>query len=326
MPGILKHFLETSADSYVLPKVLDLVVEEPPPPEEETPAGDAAPEDGEAVDTAEEAAAPEEDPLAYARIQAEAVMEDARQEAEAYRQDALKKLEAELEEQRAAARDAGYAEGYARGMSAATEQAMKERAALAAEQVKEVQNFLEEAARIRDQLFDENREEMKDLALAVAEKVIKVSLQNSGDILLRMVDAATDTHKRCEWARIYVAACDVKGKAFTVPELAASLKHISDRVRVVPMDDDESGTCIVETPDVILDASVSTQLQNIRDVLDSTGYDTDEEPEALFGSNREALESLLAEQTAKDISAAEYPTAGDWAVKGRIRPAGEDEP
>ena len=41
------------------------------------------------------------------------------------------------------------------------------------------------------------------------------------------------------------------------------------------MADDESGTCIVELPDAILDASVSTQLANIREVLDSVGTDDD---------------------------------------------------
>ena len=33
------------------------------------------------------------------------------------------------------------------------------------------------------------------------------------------------------------------------------------------MGDDEGGTCIVETPEEIVDASVSTQMSNIRDVL-----------------------------------------------------------
>ena len=33
------------------------------------------------------------------------------------------------------------------------------------------------------------------------------------------------------------------------------------------MGDDEAGTCIVETPAGIIDASVSTQLSNIKDIL-----------------------------------------------------------
>ena len=134
---------------------------------------------------------------------------------------------------------------------------------------------MEGAARARDRMLDNAREELKDLAIAVAEKVIHVSLKNSSDIILRMVDAATDTHKRCEWAHIYVADCDVGGKAYTVPELTAALSHIAERVRVIPMPDEESGTCIVELPDVILDASVSTQLENIKETLDGVVLEDD---------------------------------------------------
>ena len=158
-------------------------------------------------------------------------------------------------------------------MADAMAEAKLERERLAEEQVQAVEKFLTAAARERDRIFDENREELKELALAIAEKVIRVSLKNSADILLRMVEAATDTHKRCEWAHIYIADCDARGKAFTVPELAAAMSHLSERVKVIPMADDESGTCIVELPDVIYDASVSTQLSNIKEVLNSAGAD-----------------------------------------------------
>ena len=33
------------------------------------------------------------------------------------------------------------------------------------------------------------------------------------------------------------------------------------------MGDEEDGTCIIETPEEIIDASVSTQMSNIRDIL-----------------------------------------------------------
>ena len=36
------------------------------------------------------------------------------------------------------------------------------------------------------------------------------------------------------------------------------------------MGDDESGTCIIETPDEIIDASAATQLNNIRSILMDT--------------------------------------------------------
>ncbi|MBR3569554.1 MAG: F0F1 ATP synthase subunit delta [Oscillibacter sp.] len=248
------------------------------PPAADTPYEEPEEEEEDVID-------PETDPLAFARIQADALLRDAQKEAEdyvaAYKQQALAEFESELEKQRFNAQKQGYEAGYAAGMNEAMAEGKVERNKLAAKQVKDVEDFLEAAARARDRLFDENREEMKNLAMAIAEKVIQVSLKNSSDILLRMVDAATDTHKRCEWAHIYVADCDVKGKAFTTPELTAALNHISDRVRVIPMANDESGTCIVELPDAILDASVSTQLANIKEVLDSVGTD-DDSPQVFY--------------------------------------------
>ena len=49
--------------------------------------------------------------------------------------------------------------------------------------------------------------------------------------------------------------------------ITTTLGALSQHIKVVPMADDEGGTCIVETPEEIVDASVSTQMSNIRDVL-----------------------------------------------------------
>ena len=235
------------------------------PPEPEAPEAPAPEPEAEPT--------PETDPVYFAKIQAEAILEDARRDAEQYRDRLRVELEAEIETERQAAREEGYHRGYAEGMAESMREGKAEREAMAREQIKGIEAFLESAARARDRMLDDAREELKDLVLAIAEKVIHVSLKNSSDIILRMVDSATDTHKRCEWAHIYVADCDVGGKAYTVPELTAALGHIAERVRVIPMPDEESGTCIVELPDVILDASVSTQLGNIKDVLDGAGVD-----------------------------------------------------
>ena len=279
MSKILKNFWKPAADTYVLQPAEELVVEPPPPPpppSEETPEGAAEPETEQEQEQESESAyeqSPQEKELNYARLQAEAIIRDARKEAEAYQEEARKTVEQELEQLRDQARQDGYNSGYAQGMDDALKEGRRQIDELSKEQIRSVERFLEAAARERDRIFDDCREDMKDLALAIAEKVIRVSLKNSSDILLRMVDAATDTHRRCEWARIYVADSDLEGKAFTMPELTEQLGHVAERIRVIPMADDEPGTCIVELPDVILDASVSTQLGNIKELLTDIGTD-----------------------------------------------------
>lgn len=245
-----------------------------PPKGEDTEA--AAPEPAEApADAPPPEPTPETDPLGFAKIQAEAIIADAKREAEQYREQLRAEFDEQLEIAKRSAREEAFNRGYAEGMAQAMQEGREECERMALEQIKGIEGFLEAAARARDKMLDDSREELKDLAVAVAEKIIHVSLKNSSDIILRMVDAATDTHKRCEWAHVYVADCDVGGKAYTVPELTAALSHIADRVRVIPMPDEESGTCIVELPDVIYDASVSTQLENIREVLDGVVLEKD---------------------------------------------------
>ena len=51
------------------------------------------------------------------------------------------------------------------------------------------------------------------------------------------------------------------------PALTTTLGGLSQHIKVIPMGDEEDGTCIVETPEEIIDASVSTQMSNIRDIL-----------------------------------------------------------
>ena len=277
MPSLIhKHFRKPDATPYVFQSARDLEIEprRPAPeivPEEEEPV----PEDNGLPEGAPKSAGElkREDPVSFAQVQAEALLREARRDVEQYKEEALRQFEEDLEAEREAARKEGYDQGFAAGMAEAEREGKVEREKLAAEQIREVKNFLESAARARDAMLDNTREEIKDMAVAIAEKVIQVSLKNSSDIIQRMVDAATDTHKRCEWAHIYVADCDLRGKAMTAPELTAALSHIAERVRVIPMADDESGTLIVELPDVIMDASVSTQLGNIREILNNTGTD-----------------------------------------------------
>jgi flagellar assembly protein FliH len=105
------------------------------------------------------------------------------------------------------------------------------------------------------------------LAIAVAEKVVCISLKSSSEVIGRMIQTAIDKRKRKEWVRIYIAECDAKKMAQVPQSLASALSALSDRVRIIPVADDEPGTCIIEMPDEIVDASASTQLNNLRGML-----------------------------------------------------------
>ncbi len=279
MRNILKGLLDP--ETYRFPSAEELGLEEESPPEapgEEEAYEDTAPSpEGEEPVLEEEEAPPGEEgpaaspepsgPVQYAQLQTELILKRAREEAEELLANARAAAKAEQEEIRMGARDEGYREGYAQGIGKAMEDAQRDKEAVAARMEKEVQAFLEKADMAREEVLLQARDELLDLCIAVAEKVVRVSLKSSSEVIVRMIQTATERLKRQEWVHIYISGCDTKGVAQISPALTTALGALSQHVKIIPMGDDEGGTCIVETPEEIIDASVSTQMTNIRDLL-----------------------------------------------------------
>ena len=290
MRNILKGFLEPQAEKYILPDASDIHFEEgisdfllpsldeeeePLPPEEpqpETVDVTVGEEEPGAREPEPEPAEPEkpkapETPVHYAQLQAELILNKAREEAEELLAQARERVLAEQEEIRAGARDEGYRDGYAQGTAKAMSDAVRDREATAARLEKEVQAFLEKASLAREEMILQSRDELVELCLAIAEKVVRVSLKSSSEVIVRMIQTATERMKRQEWVHIYISGCDVRQLSKISPALTTTLGALSQHIKIIPMGDGEDGTCIVETPEEIVDASVSTQMSNVRDVI-----------------------------------------------------------
>ncbi len=290
MRNIWKGLFGSDAEAYVFPDAASIEIEGAPPPDpsppeeeetegwEELPLGGAeepsiditlppVEEESPAEDPPSRADPANTAPVQYAQLQAELMLSQAREDAEKIRADAREQAQQELEEIRAGARDEGYRQGYAEGTAKAMEDAIRDKEAAAQQMGQEVQTFLEKASLAREELVDQTRSELLDLVIAIAEKIVRVSLKSSSDVIVRMIQSATERMKRQEWVHIYISGCDTGSIAKISPALTASLGALSQHIKVVPMGDDESGTCIIETPEEIIDASASTQMANIRDIL-----------------------------------------------------------
>ncbi|MFI3253278.1 MAG: FliH/SctL family protein [Eubacteriales bacterium] len=215
------------------------------------------------------------DPVEYAQVQAESIIAEARAVADEILANVEVEALDELELLRSGARDEGYRDGYARGMMDAAEQSKEEQEAYAEALNQQVKDFLEDASTAREQMIADTVEELRDLAIAVAEKVVRVSLKTSSEVIVRMIRSATDKLKRREWMHIYISGCDQQGLAEISPALSLSMSAMSEHVRIIPMKDDELGTCIIETPEEIIDASLSTQVNNIRNLVFDQGSSRD---------------------------------------------------
>lgn len=277
MPSIIKKLLGEEAEVYRLPTEEELrggplpsFDEEEPEEPEEVPIS---------VEEEQAAISEAEDPIRYAQLQAEIILRDARRQGEALiakaKEEAKEQAEEIYQQARADGHEDGYVHGMAEGRAQALEEARQLRVSQTAAQAAEIESFLNKAGAALDRQLDENVGEMRDLALAVAEKIVSISLKSSSEVISRMIQAAVDKQKRREWVHIYIAESDAKRMARVPASLSTTLNALSDSVRIIPMPEDEAGTCIIEMPDAIMDASASTQMKNIRGMLANAATDSE---------------------------------------------------
>ena len=269
MPNIFKSFLKPAVDQYIFPDMDEVTVEEPEVEEPQAPV-----EEPEA-DSEGEAASPEEreeqsnaaSVISFAKVQADEILADAKRQGEALLEEYRKRAEEEAAQAREDAREEGYRQGYGEGLRKAQVEGQSKLEEQERRQAQEVKDFLEQASAARDDMLEQTQEELRDLSIAIAEKVIHISLKSSQGVIARMIQVATEKLKRREWVHIYVGGCGAREVAQITPELMRSLGGLSEHIKIIPMQEDESGTCIIEMPDEIIDASASTQLNNLKEIL-----------------------------------------------------------
>lgn len=170
-------------------------------------------------------------------------------------------------------RQKAFAEGREEGVEAGYQEAYAEQRRLLDQEILKLQNNASEVLRSisieKTKLLEQYVDDLKKISLAIAEKIIQTSLQSSGDIVKRMILAATDKITKKQWAKIYITKCETGVSMEVDAEFLDALSKLSDNIKIITMDNGEEGTCIIELPDEIIDASVSTQLENIKDILNN---------------------------------------------------------
>lgn len=167
----------------------------------------------------------------------------------------------------------GYAQGYLEGKEDGFDQAKKEHLELFEKDRKEARKLLESCIEGMEQkkkeLLEKYLDELKNIAVAIAEKVIRVSLRTSGETMKHMIASAAGELEKKEWAKVYVSKYDMDVMIEGDVEFLNTLSDLSSNVKIIKMENEEQGTCILELPDEIVDLSVNTQMANIRELLDN---------------------------------------------------------
>lgn len=206
-----------------------------------------------------------------ARIHAEEIVSQAREEAEQI----LARARDEAERLKTQAFDSGYQEGYEKGYDEGHAKSMADVKETMDTQcrayLEEIRETVDEVCQMKDEMLQKYKQDLKNIAVAIGEKVIQVSLKSSGSVIERMIVTATERLKTREWAKIYIARTDADLMVQGDLDILKSISRLSDNLKVVAMENEKPGTIIIELPDEIIDASASTQVENIKEILNNSG-------------------------------------------------------
>ncbi len=149
-----------------------------------------------------------------------------------------------------------------------SEQARRQAAGERAQEIQQTLNRAETALealnRQHAQFMRQYEEELKWFALEIASKILHRRVEEDDAQLLELVKAAAESVKRVPWMTIQVSQ-EMTGLLAALQQyLAVSGNQPAPQVDILAIQQ-PPGSVLIETPEGIVDASVSTQLKNLKE-------------------------------------------------------------
>ena len=202
-------------------------------------------------------------------------------EAEAEKERLLEEARAEAEQIKKDAEEKGYNDGYQQGLVDGEDAAEKKANAIYRERIDQwetaVAGAIDGIQKERKESFQRYLEELKDVVLTIAEKVIHVSLGTSGEVIKKMIVTEVEKLHKTEWIKIYIDKVDYDRLVEVDEDVARELYRVSDNIKFVVMDKEQSGYVVIETPQEMIDIGVDTQLENVKEAVKSVPLGGDSE-------------------------------------------------
>lgn len=159
------------------------------------------------------------------------LLEDAVRQAERILEDARKGAARIEEEAWQEAYRKGEKEGYKEGVKKAMEENSRRFEEELNDLKQKIARYVKDVGDEKEKLLEQYIDNLKNIALAIGEKIVQTSLKSSEDVIERMILAATEKLKKSAWAKIYIGSgremLDIQGDA----EFLRSLSNLADRDR-----------------------------------------------------------------------------------------------
>lgn len=204
--------------------------------------------------------------IAEAKEKAEKIIKDA-DEYKILKEYEIRQLSAE---ERDSAFKKGYNDGLEKGIYAGKKEALAkvedEYSRKREDLVEEITSKIFEIDRKKQDILDKYEKDLILLAINMAEKILKNKLNIDEDTIKPMILDAIDNYKNEEWVNIYLNEDDYITIS-TDHELMDILNSSAEKVKIEAVHEATSCKLIIETKDTLIDASIDTQLNNMKDSL-----------------------------------------------------------
>ena len=200
------------------------------------------------------------------RILADAKQEAARLEADS-REAALKiinKANEDGEVIRENAAKEGYKDGFEKGHSESVEQCSGCIDACA--------RFLEEINSRKEAYYLSNEQEILDTIFAASEKIVMDRLERDDRMIERIIAQAAKSFRNSDFIKISVIGGEVSKQMRTDADFIKGILSYIPEIEVEYLDpeDEPAGTVVLDNGNEVVDASVPTQLEFLREIMKNT--------------------------------------------------------
>lgn len=217
--------------------------------------GDTGPEEA-AEEAAEEAKPTQAEILAAQAEAAKQEMEELSRRILKQAGDEAARITQAAQEKAEALRAAAQQEGY--------RDARAEKSQEIAARIEQVDRTLAELSRRQEEFFAEYTKQLETLAVSVAEKILADTVETDPTRMAKLVMQAVGSVKTEDWVTVEVSE--------QLPELVEYLKReyaetLAKRQIEFSPEELPKGSCIIQTAAGITDASIATQLGNLRELI-----------------------------------------------------------
>ena len=185
--------------------------------------------------------------LDNAAVHAQAMLSQANNDAERIKQDA---------------KNSGFAQGFQEGKRIVQEELSS--------QLNAVKQILDQLNSEREAIYIDNENDLIDTAYEMTRKITLSEIKTDKDVIFNIVKQACKNFRNSDYVKISLAKCDVEETVVTDQEFIKKIAGNIPDVEIEILPDAQSGTVILDDNEEIVDASVPTQLDFLKEVLNAS--------------------------------------------------------